>query len=477
MDERFCDVGEVTLCYETFGDAGDPAVLLVMGLGTQMIAWHEDFCEAARRPRLPRDPLRQPRRGPLDLARPRQAADPGRDHPPPRRRLPAYDLSDMAADAVGLLDHLEIDAAHVVGASMGGMIAQMRGRRAPRPGALAGVDHVHHRQHVERPAGAAASTRSCCARRRASGTPTSTRWCCCSARSARPASSATRRSCASWRRSSYDRGINHRGTERQLAAILASGDRTAALRRIKAPTLVIHGKSDRLVRPSGGRATAKAIPGARLELIEGMGHDLPRQVWAADHRRDRGQRRQGDPAARQRPLGDPPLPGRSLASAPGRPYRARLPASLWAAAYVGVARLAGRYLTRGEHAAAVYLRAGGGADDFLPGLADVDLVLVAARDPGAPGAAAARMRRRWQRLSRFPPAALLVDEPRVHEDVELAELSGASRVHAGGGDGELPRRASVPRQLAHARAPGPLRRRGGVAAVDGTRSPPARARA
>ena len=78
---------------------------------------------------------------------------------------------------------------------------------------------------------------------------------------------------------SFDRGINHRGTERQIAAILASGDRTRALGRITAPTLVIHGKSDRLVRSSGGRATARAIRGAQLELIDGMGHDLPREVW------------------------------------------------------------------------------------------------------------------------------------------------------------------------------------------------------
>jgi pimeloyl-ACP methyl ester carboxylesterase len=80
-------------------------------------------------------------------------------------------------------------------------------------------------------------------------------------------------------RLAFDRGLSAAGAGRQLAAIIASGDRTAALRRIVAPTLVIHGTADRLVRPSGGRATARAIPGARLMLVEGMGHDLPRGAW------------------------------------------------------------------------------------------------------------------------------------------------------------------------------------------------------
>jgi pimeloyl-ACP methyl ester carboxylesterase len=80
---------------------------------------------------------------------------------------------------------------------------------------------------------------------------------------------------------SYERGVNPDGTRRQLAAILAAGDRTDALARIEAPTVVIHGAADRLVAPSGGRATAAAIPGARLVLVDGMGHDLPREAWPA----------------------------------------------------------------------------------------------------------------------------------------------------------------------------------------------------
>jgi pimeloyl-ACP methyl ester carboxylesterase len=77
----------------------------------------------------------------------------------------------------------------------------------------------------------------------------------------------------------FDRGLDPRGTSRQLAAIIASGNRTTALRNITAPTVVVHGTADRLVRPSGGRATARAIPGAKLVKVEGMGHDMPRAVW------------------------------------------------------------------------------------------------------------------------------------------------------------------------------------------------------
>ena len=277
MDERFCDLGDVTLCYETFGDPGDPAVLLIMGLGTQMVAWHEDFCNeiAARGFHVIRFDNRDVGRSTsFDHARP-----PGRVEIMRRRpRSPAYNLSDMAADAAGLLDQLEIDAAHVVGASMGGMIAQMLAAEHPER-VLSLVSIMSN---------------------------TGSMWNGQPALRLYPAllrppprdregyidamvllfgtigSSGFKRDEEELRRLagvSYDRGVNYRGTQRQLAAILASGDRAGALRRIQAPTLVIHGKADRLVRPSGGRATAKAVRGARLQLIEGMGHDLPRQVW------------------------------------------------------------------------------------------------------------------------------------------------------------------------------------------------------
>ena len=277
MDERFCEIGDVTLCYETFGEAEDPAVLLIMGLGTQMIAWHEDFCRqlAQRGFHVIRfdnrdvgrstsfDHARPPTRGEIIRRRPKAAA---------------YDLSDMAADAVGLLDHLGIEAAHVVGASMGGMIAQLVAAEHPdrvlsMVSIMSNTGSMWNGQPALRlypfllrqpPREREAYLDAMVLLFNAIG------------------SSGYERDEKELRELAglmFDRGINHHGTERQLAAILSRGDRTSALKRIKAPTLVIHGKSDRLVRHSGGRATAKAIPGARLELIDGMGHDLPRQVW------------------------------------------------------------------------------------------------------------------------------------------------------------------------------------------------------
>ena len=277
MDERFCDLGEVTLCYETFGEAENPAVLLIMGLGTQMVAWHEDFCAqlAGRGFHVIRFDNRDVgRSSSLDNRRPPTRGQIVRRRPP----AGSYDLSDMGADAVGLLDHLEIDAAHVVGASMGGMIAQLVAAEHPERvlslvSIMSNTGSLWNGQPALRlypfllrppPREKEAYLDAMVLLFGAIG------------------SSGFERDEQELRdlgALSYERGINHRGTQRQLAAILSSGDRTPALRKIKAPTLVIHGKSDRLVRHSGGRATAKAIPGARLDLIDGMGHDLPRQVW------------------------------------------------------------------------------------------------------------------------------------------------------------------------------------------------------
>ena len=277
MEERFCEVGEVTLCYETFGDPADPAVLLVMGLGTQMIAWQEEFCAelAGRGFHVIRFDNRDVGRSTsLDHVKPPTRGEILRRRP----RLPAYTLSDMAADAAGLLDCLEIKAAHVVGASMGGMIAQMLAAEQPeRVLSLVSIMSTTGSVFVGQPAlrlypyllrppprERDAYVDAMVLLFGAIGGPGFHRD-----------EEDLRRLAAL----SYERGINHHGTERQIAAILASGNRTGVVRRITAPTLVIHGKSDRLVRPSGGRATAKAIKGARLDLIEGMGHDLPRGVW------------------------------------------------------------------------------------------------------------------------------------------------------------------------------------------------------
>jgi pimeloyl-ACP methyl ester carboxylesterase len=277
VDERFTDIGDVELCYETFGDPDNPAMLLIMGLGTQMIGWREDFCrELVDRGFfvIRYDNRDSGRSTHLDSARP---PTPGQLL---RRRIPnpAYTLTDMADDAAGLLDALEIEAAHVVGASMGGMIAQTLAARHPeRVLSLTSImSNTGSRWSgqaafrlwpffLRRPkAGKEAFVERIVKVFEVIGSPgfgTDHEWL---------------REMAAL---SFDRGADEASSARQLAAILASGNRTADLHRIIAPTLVVHGKADRLVRPSGGRATARAIPGARLLRIEGMGHDLPRGAW------------------------------------------------------------------------------------------------------------------------------------------------------------------------------------------------------
>jgi pimeloyl-ACP methyl ester carboxylesterase len=277
MAEHQCDIGGgITLCYETFGDPGDPPLLLVMGLGMQMIGWHEDFCEL-----LAQSGFHVVRFDNRDAGHSTHF----RSRPPTQAQLltrrvepVAYRLEDMADDAAGLLRELELAPAHVVGASMGGMIAQTlaarhpesvrslvsimsttgnRWKGQPKLGVLryllrqAPTEREAFVEHIARVFSAIGSP----------GYPADLDYV--RERAGR----------------SYDRDRDPAATGRQLAAIIASGDRTRDLRRIAAPTLVIHGAADRLVNKSGGRATARAIPGARLKLIDGMGHDLPRGAW------------------------------------------------------------------------------------------------------------------------------------------------------------------------------------------------------
>ena len=278
MDERFTKVGEVELCYETFGDPDRPTVLLVMGLGTQMIGWHADFCtELADRG------FHVIRYDNRDVGRSTHLSD--RPVPRPRQimtrriRRPAYLLGDMADDGVGLLDQLEVESAHIVGASMGGMIAQTIAARHPdRALSLVSIMSTTGSPWVgqaaprvmpaffQKPAASKAAYQERLVKLFGLvGSPGFDR------------DDDELRELAGL---SWDRGVDPAGFARQLGAIIASGHRVEDLRRIQAPTLVIHGKSDRLVRPSGGRATARAIAGAKLDLIDGMGHDLPRGVWA-----------------------------------------------------------------------------------------------------------------------------------------------------------------------------------------------------
>jgi pimeloyl-ACP methyl ester carboxylesterase len=277
MDERFCDVGRgVTLCYETFGDPEDTPIVLIMGLATQMIAWHEEFCEqlADRGFHVVRFDNRDIGRSTHFDFRPPTVLEMVRR----RVRPEQYSLSDMAEDTAALLRELGVAPAHVVGASMGGMIGQ--------------VLAAEHPEAVRSLVSIMSTTGS-----RWQGQPALSVYRYLLTPPPRDRDGYIERAAAVFglvgstgfdrdeqyirerAGRAYDRGYDVRAGGRQLGAIVASGDRTRMLRRIKAPTLVIHGTVDKMIRPSGGRATAKAIPGARLIMIEGMGHDLPRGAW------------------------------------------------------------------------------------------------------------------------------------------------------------------------------------------------------
>jgi pimeloyl-ACP methyl ester carboxylesterase len=270
----------ITIEYDSFGRAEDPPLVLIMGLGCQMIYWHEDFCDAlaARGFRVVRFDNR-------DIGLSTKL-----DHlgmPPVVRLLlrggvglrasAPYGLHDMADDTLGLLDALGIERAHVVGVSMGGMIAQLLAIRAPE------------------------RLLSLCSW----SSTTGARWC------STPTPRALRALLSrptpgrhgrvehavrlmqvvgsghlvdeTWLRDrvalAYDRSSYWAGFVRQFAAVVTARPRTRALAGVRAPTVVLHGSADSLILPAGGRATASAIPGARLEIIEGMGHDVPRALW------------------------------------------------------------------------------------------------------------------------------------------------------------------------------------------------------
>jgi pimeloyl-ACP methyl ester carboxylesterase len=277
MPEQFVQVSdEIELCYETFGDPSDPTALLIMGLATQMIAWPDEFCEqlAGRGFYVVRFDNRDAGRSTHTKGRaPKLRELVLRSKKPARYRLP-----DMAEDAAGLLRELDRAPAHVIGASMGGMIAQTLAARHPelvlsltsimsntgsvltgRPGFSV------YPLFFQRPSGG----------REAAVERTMEVFKLIGSRGLRRNDDLIR----DMAERSYDRDHDPVAPGRQLAAIIASGNRTKEIRRIKAPTLVIHGDQDKMIGPSGGRATARAIPGAKLMKIKGMGHDLPPGAW------------------------------------------------------------------------------------------------------------------------------------------------------------------------------------------------------
>ena len=271
----------IAIEYETFGAASDQALLLVMGLGTQLIAWDEQFCQMLA------DEghfvIRFDNRDcglsthldgvAVDLAAVVTSLLDPHAPPPPA----PYNLSDLAADAVGLLDHLGIDRAHVVGASMGGMIVQTMAIEYPeRVLTMTSMMSSTGERDFGQPTAEAAQMLLT--------PPPTTR------------DSYVDHSLKVWRvfaphrhfdeqrvrdraTAAFDRGHYPVGVLRQLAAILASGPRAEQLAHVRVPTLVLHGRCDTLVQRSGGERTAELVPGANLVILGDMGHDLPVPLW------------------------------------------------------------------------------------------------------------------------------------------------------------------------------------------------------
>jgi pimeloyl-ACP methyl ester carboxylesterase len=261
--------GDVELYYETFGNPSDPTLLLINGLGSQCIRYRVEWCEMFVAAGF--FVIRFDNR---DVGLSSSVEVP-------------YTLSDMAADALAVLDANGVERAHVMGISLGGMIAQTVaiehpermlsltsamsttgdrdvGQSAPEAGRLLRTPARPDRDGVIERAIEAIRTY---------GSP----------------DHVDEERIAAMAGEDFDRRFNPAGTARQLAAVAASGSRSEALKTMMIPTLVIHGDQDKLIDPSGGRRTAEVIPGARFELVEGLGHDYPPAFWGlivdlvADH--------------------------------------------------------------------------------------------------------------------------------------------------------------------------------------------------
>jgi pimeloyl-ACP methyl ester carboxylesterase len=275
--------GDLDLYYEDMGDPNHPAVLLIMGLGAQLLLWRKGFCE-----KLVDQGLRVIRYDNRDVGLSSKVT--GRHTGaalPPRlvrsflgKPSPAvYTLEDMTDDAAALLDHLGIDDAHIVGGSMGGMIAQIFAARFPQRTRTLGIIFSSNNQAFLPPPGykqlrallqrPADSTQEAIVANlvrvgKIIGSP------------GYPQSDDKLRADAI---EGYERAYYPAGIARHFAAVLGSGSLLRYDRQVTAPTVVIHGRADKLMRPSGGRAIAHAIKGARLVLIDGMAHDLPEELW------------------------------------------------------------------------------------------------------------------------------------------------------------------------------------------------------
>lgn len=281
MSEQYLMANGLRLCYEEFGAPSDPAMVLIMGLGTQMISWPDAFCQglASRGFRVIRFDNR-------DIGLSQKIETQGKTNLFKafiQSRLgwkvdAPYTLRDMAKDTVGVIDFLGIDKAHWVGASMGGMIAQLVAAEFPnRTLSLTSMMSTTGRKNLPQTSLKALRqmmTRPPVNNEQAYLEHALKTWAIIGSPDYPPTKEElTNKIMRSARRSSYPAGYRN-----QVAAIAASGDRRGVLHRVTCPTLVIHGKEDILVPVEGGIDTAKNIRGSRLELIAGMGHDLPRQL-------------------------------------------------------------------------------------------------------------------------------------------------------------------------------------------------------
>jgi pimeloyl-ACP methyl ester carboxylesterase len=271
----------IELCYETFGDVAAEPLILIMGLGAQMVLWDDDFCRqlAARGFRVIRFDNRDiGQSSKLSGGKPLGAMEMLKLR---LLKIPVkapYRLRDMAEDTIGLMDALGIPSAHLVGASMGGMIAQEITISHPnRVRSLTSIMSTTGNPKVPGP------TREAMAVLMAPPPKSKEEYIDRFGKSWKvlragsfPEDEARDRELAE---RTYARGLNPAGVGRQLRAILASGSRKERLRAVKTPTLVIHGTVDPLVHPAGGKDTAASIPGARLLMIDRMGHALPISMW------------------------------------------------------------------------------------------------------------------------------------------------------------------------------------------------------
>jgi pimeloyl-ACP methyl ester carboxylesterase len=277
MNEQFCDVGRgVTLCYETFGDPENPPVVLIMGLATQMLGWSAEHCRslAASGFYVVRFDNRDIGRSThFDFRAPSMGQLVRRRFGPEQ-----YDLGDMADDTLGLMRELRIEPAHVVGASMGGMIAQTVAAR--HPGAVRSLTSIMSTTGSRRVGQPHPGVyRRFLARRSDDPEQLIEDAVGLFAAIGSPPPNQDLDHIRELIKQSVARAHDPFSSGRQLGAVLKSGNRTAELRRIDIPTLVIHGDKDRLINVSGGRATHRAIRGSQLIVIEGMGHDLPDAFW------------------------------------------------------------------------------------------------------------------------------------------------------------------------------------------------------